>query len=336
MNGQDEFGGALFNLGTATVSDCTFTNNQVLGGGNVNSNLGGGAGGAIDNYDGATLMVTGSLFSNNRVVSADGNNGYYSLGGAIENNAGTGTMNDDTPSTANLIDCTFLDNLSQAGTLGVSNGGAICSEGGGTIMTLTGCLISGNRSVGGAGGSNNQGDGGGVMVEAGSTTYIVGCTITGNQVVGGINGDLTQDSRSGAAFGGGVDNLGATMYITNSIISSNIAQGAATATGPGGIAKGGGIENNSSAHLDSDGQPDMEQHRHRRSRRRGRHLAHECRGRLGVRRRRRNVIHIDRDAGRLHHRRQCRPGQCGHQRQSGRRRYWRWPGCRRHIPERSL
>ena len=29
--GQDEFGGGLFNMGTATVSACTFTNNQVLG-----------------------------------------------------------------------------------------------------------------------------------------------------------------------------------------------------------------------------------------------------------------------------------------------------------------
>ena len=41
VNGQDELGGALFNLGSTTISGCTFSNNQVLGGGDVNSNIGG-------------------------------------------------------------------------------------------------------------------------------------------------------------------------------------------------------------------------------------------------------------------------------------------------------
>ena len=62
---------ALFNLGNATVVGCTFTNNHSLGGGNFYSNMGGSCGGAIDNYDGAILTVTDSLFSNNSVVSAD-------------------------------------------------------------------------------------------------------------------------------------------------------------------------------------------------------------------------------------------------------------------------
>jgi hypothetical protein len=239
VNGQDEFGGALFNLGTATVSDCTFTHNQVLGGGDANSNLGGSAGGAIDNYDGATLTVTDSLFKSNQVVSADGV-GYFSLGGAIENNAGTGELGDNTPSTATLTDCTFLDNLSQAGALNVSNGGAIVSEGTGTVMTLSNCLISGNLSVGGDGGVNNQGDGRGLMNEGGGTMNILDCTITDNEVVGGANGDVTKSNLSGGAFGGGIQNL-AHMVIAGSTITGNIAQGTETANGPGGIAFGGGI-----------------------------------------------------------------------------------------------
>ena len=125
------------------------------------------------------------------------------------------------------------------------------------------------------------------------------------------------------------------MNITNSIISGNIAQGSATATGPGGDCRGGGIEIQFQRHLDGDGQPGVEQHRHRRSWRRGRHTGTPVPaagfafgGGIDT------SVHIDRDAGRLHHRRQCRAGQCGHQRQCGRRRHWRWPGRRRHIPER--
>jgi hypothetical protein len=136
VNGQDELGGAIFNLGRVTASDCTFTNNQVTGGGDANSNMGGSAGGAIDNYNGATLVATDSLFADNTVVSADGA-GYYSLGGAIETNAGTGEHGDNTPSTATLTNCTLVNNVSQAGAQNTSNGGAIVSEGVGTLTTLT-------------------------------------------------------------------------------------------------------------------------------------------------------------------------------------------------------
>jgi hypothetical protein len=247
VNGQDELGGAIFNLSKATVSECTFTNNQVTGGGDANSNMGGSAGGAIDNYDGAILTATDSLFMNNRVVSADGV-GYFSLGGAIETNAGTGEHGDNTPSTATLTNCTFLSNLSQAGAFNISNGGAVVSEGVGTLTTLTNCQISNNHSVGGDGGSNNQGDGGGVMNEGGGTMVIAGCQITNNVAMGGTNGNLTKDTRSGAGYAGGVSNL-SILFISDSIISGNVAQGSTTATGPGGIAYGGGIVTSSGSAL---------------------------------------------------------------------------------------
>jgi hypothetical protein len=239
VNGQDELGGAIFNLGKATVSNCTFTKNQILGGGDANSNMGGSAGGAIDNYDGATLTATDSQFMNNRVVSADGA-GYFSLGGAIETNAGTGEHGDNTPSTATLTDCTFVSNLSQAGAFNISNGGAIVNEGVGTLTTLTNCQLSNNRSIAGDGGFDNQGIGGGLMNEGGGTMVIAGCQITNNVAMGGKNGDLTKDTRSGSGYAGGVSNT-SIMFISDSLISCNVAQGATTATGPGGIAYGGGI-----------------------------------------------------------------------------------------------
>jgi hypothetical protein len=239
VNGQDELGGAIFNLGKATVSACKFTNNQVTGGGDANSNMGGSAGGAIDNYDGATLVATDSLFAYNTVVSADGA-GYFSLGGAIETNAGTGEHGDNTPSTATLTNRTFLNNVSQAGAFNISNGGAVVSEGVGTLTTLTNCQISNNRSVASDGGFDNQGIGGGVMNEGGGTMVIAGCQITNNVAMGGKNGDLTKDTRSGSGYAGGVSNT-SIMFISDSLISGNVAQGATTATGPGGIAYGGGI-----------------------------------------------------------------------------------------------
>ncbi len=77
--GQDEFGGGLYNMGSATVSGSTFTNNQVLGSGSSDI-IGGPSGGAIENYGGASLTVTSSLFTNNSVVSAAGL-GYFTNGG---------------------------------------------------------------------------------------------------------------------------------------------------------------------------------------------------------------------------------------------------------------
>ncbi len=185
--GQDEFGGGLFNLGTATVSGCTFMNNQVLGAGSYDI-IGGPSGGAIENYGGATVTVVGSLFSKNSVVSAAGT-GYFANGGAINTDAG---VNGATPSTANVSDCTFLGNYALAGAQNDGNGGALNTEPG-SSMTLTDCLISGSRSVGGEGGVGiemGQGIGGGIFNDGG-TMVIAGCTITDNLAGGGNNGNLS-------------------------------------------------------------------------------------------------------------------------------------------------
>jgi len=246
--GQDEFGGGLFNMGTAIVSGCSFTGNQVTGAGSYDA-IGGSAGGAIDNYGGASLTVANSRFSNNSVVSADGV-GYYALGGAIENNAGTNGFapvgpGGAVPSKAILTDCTFLNSLAQAGAQANGNAGAILCEGNGTTMTLTGCLIAGSRCVGGAGGAgveSGQGDGGGLCNFSG-TVVIADCTITDNQAVGGNNANLSNNQWNGLGVGGGIAN-GGVMDIANSTISGNIAQGGANASGPGSDGYGGGIQSN--------------------------------------------------------------------------------------------
>src|SRR4051812_13856435 len=68
VEGLDEFGGGLFNLGRATLGACTLTNNQVVGAGSFTA-IGGSAGGAIENFGGANLVVTDTTFADNRVVS---------------------------------------------------------------------------------------------------------------------------------------------------------------------------------------------------------------------------------------------------------------------------
>jgi hypothetical protein len=252
-------GGGVLNLGTAFVVGCTFSNNQVTGG-NAFDNMGGSAGGAIDNFGGpgggASLTVANSTFSNNSVVAAGGNY-FFGIGGALDDNGGLNGFDPTQaqPSTATCTDCTFVTNLSTAGPTAVGNGGALCTEGLGVTLTLVGCTVSGNRTVGGDGGDgvtsgSSQAAGGGICNVA-ATLNVIGCSITNNLALAGNNSVISDaDPYVGAGFGGGiVNNVFAVLNISDSFIGNNVAQGGATATGPGGDGVGGGISNSPSATL---------------------------------------------------------------------------------------
>src|SRR5262249_48477432 len=129
--GLDVFGGGLLNEGLATVASSRFSGNQALGGQSF-SFFGGSDGGAIDNFGGATLTVIDSASGNNQAISAAGP--YFGVGGAIETNAGF-TLT--TPSTANISNSIFLDNLATGGAGASGNGGALDNEGPGAAMTVT-------------------------------------------------------------------------------------------------------------------------------------------------------------------------------------------------------
>jgi hypothetical protein len=86
--GNDSFGGALLNLGSASVTGCTFTSNQVAGGGS-SSYFDGSYGGAIESFGyppdqlyGSTLTVTDSTFTGNEADAATGAD--YGQVGAID------------------------------------------------------------------------------------------------------------------------------------------------------------------------------------------------------------------------------------------------------------
>ncbi len=252
-------GGGLLNLGTATLSGCTFSNNQAEGGNGLD-NIGGSAGGAIDNFGGptggATLTATSTTFSNNCAVAAGGGF-FFGIGGAIESDAGLNSYDPTQaePSTVTLVNCSVANNVATGGPNALGNGGGLDSEGIGVSMTLSGCTIGGNQSVGGGGGDgittgDSEADGGGIQAAAG-TLNISGCTITNNQAIGGNNTILSDGwTIAGCAVGGGIENnFGNVLNISNSTIANNTAQGGSMTTnpGPGSDAMGGGISNSPSA-----------------------------------------------------------------------------------------
>src|SRR5262249_58839786 len=102
--GSDVFGGALLNLGSAAISNSTFTGNQALGGGS-GTFFGGSVGGAIANSHGASLTVSNSTFTTNAAISATGP--FFATGGAVENGAGG---NNDGPSKPVISNSTVPNN----------------------------------------------------------------------------------------------------------------------------------------------------------------------------------------------------------------------------------
>ncbi|MBT9331512.1 Ig-like domain repeat protein [Paracidobacterium acidisoli] len=122
----DSQGGAISNLGSLAVSDCTFSGNYAAGGAGS-----GNGGGAV--YTLGTLTVAGSTFSGNSSAP----------GGAISVGAGAVTI-DSSTFTGNTV-------------LGGYAGGAMFLNAG-TIVTITNSTLSGNSAgAGEAGGIFNYG-----------------------------------------------------------------------------------------------------------------------------------------------------------------------------------
>ena len=248
--GHDVFGGGLLNEGTASVAGSTFEGNRALGGAG-SSFFYGSCGAAIDNFGTATLDVSCSTFSDNKAVGAAG---AFGIGGAVENNAGFDGYSTTFGSTATIRDSLFADNLGTGGTAGYGNGGAIDNEGAGTTMSLTRCIVTGNRSVGGPGSDGTlatglgQGIGGGVMNALYAKLTVAECVIAGNLAIGGDDSTPTAapdgNPLTGEGDGGGMVNAGwAEMNVSDTFIVGNQAIGGHTTIGPGASALGGAIDN---------------------------------------------------------------------------------------------
>jgi hypothetical protein len=207
------FGGAVFNLSTATITNSAFENNLAQGG-NGNTDLkgdlqvGAGTGGAItDNpfFDGSggNLNASNCTFTNNKATGGTGN-----TGGPLSNDGLGGALVNQFGASATFTSTTFAGNLAIGGAGGAGSngsdalGGALASIEASTL-TLSSCTLSGNQAVGGAGGSGANGGngfGGSVYIDGQSTATVASTTITQNQARGGAAG---AGGSAGQGIGGG-------------------------------------------------------------------------------------------------------------------------------------
>jgi hypothetical protein len=243
---QVEGGGIFNNSSTLTLINDVLSNNEA---GGVGHSVNGGEvhGGAIANFNGATLIISGCAFNGNEALGND--SGGRALGGAIFNHG----------STATITGSTFSGNIAQGGNggtatngnprIGLGIGGAIANDIGSTL-TLVSTTFTGNEAVGGSNGTGGAsalavgaGDGGGLFNDAVAT--ITNCTFAGNKALGG-NGN-TSGSRAlrvGDGIGGGIVinafvDTPVSSTVSGCTFTGNQAIGGAANTG--GVLPGEGI-----------------------------------------------------------------------------------------------
>ena len=206
--GDDAFGGGIYNQGNLTLNYCTIDGNYAVAGN------GGTAGGVA--YGGG-IYSTGTLTLNQSTVS---NN--YANGGAGANALGTGNGAYGggiyATGTTNIINSTISGNTAQgggalSGLYATSNGGL--AVGGGMAQSsgtfnLTNSTVYGNQAVGGGGTVlAGTGTGGGVAANN-ATLNPLNATIAGNSVGG-----------SSTTGGGLAYSNATTLTINNSIVANN-------------------------------------------------------------------------------------------------------------------
>ena len=136
-------GGAIYNNGTLTVVNCTFSNNIAA------------SGGAIYNVSGSTLLVTGCNFTGN---STSGPTGW---GGAIHNRATAAVANSTFSGNTTYAGGAFVNYGGVANLANVTISGNTASFGGGIInysgglLTLTNATLSANTATSTGGGIYN-------------------------------------------------------------------------------------------------------------------------------------------------------------------------------------
>ncbi|MHB8647887.1 MAG: choice-of-anchor Q domain-containing protein [Thermomicrobiales bacterium] len=189
-------GGGIANGGTLSVTNTTISGNDAsAGGGIVNGPR------PPTSAPGATLTVTESALS--------GNTGPFEGGGMLNN---TGMVT--------ITDTTIVGNMS-------SHGGGLFNN---DRMTVARSLLAGNMAT------TANGAGGGIRQENGAASIsLTNSTVSGNTAAGtsalggGISvafgslalTNVTVSRNSATTGGGGVDNFGATVTSTDTIIAGN-------------------------------------------------------------------------------------------------------------------
>jgi hypothetical protein len=140
-NGNSGLGGGIYNGGTLTITNSTFSGNSA------HSSSDQGLGGGIAN-DGGTMTVTNSTFSGN---SADNGGGIYNDGGTLTITNSTFSGNSATYNGGGMYDdggATTITNSTFSGNSATNYGGAIDNNyNDGGAMTVTNSTFSGNSAL---------------------------------------------------------------------------------------------------------------------------------------------------------------------------------------------
>ncbi len=266
-------GGAINNFANLVVSNSTLSDNLALGtplapgvapsqGSNSGSSVAGGGIFEISNFepDGtlipATMIVSGSSLSGNQAVGGAGSPGdsqYPPSAGSVGEGGGIAVV---VFSSAQVIGCTFADNVAQGGAGGGS--GAVGGPGasGGIDMaidssvTVSTTTFIHNEAIGGAGGAGAVGGfgvGGAINVGSGvltgftpdfSSLTLTNSAFIGNEAIGGAGGS---GSSGGNGLGGGISflagssaSIGATWVVANFALSGPSGLGGTSGEGVGG------------------------------------------------------------------------------------------------------
>lgn len=246
-NGEDAFGGAVYNAGgTFRLISCVLSNNAALGGkggdknGGSSVGVGGAAmGGAIFCKDGGTAHIESSLLVSNRAAAGTGGilipwdhaPGGAALGGAL---AGAGCR-------VFVTNSEFRGNLTTAPAGGsAAHGGALGLDEGEIVLVKSSLL--GNRSStaivqNGPGGAGPGSAFGGALHLGNATGTVARSIFNFNAAEGGFG----RYSSSGDGFGGAIHSLG-DLRVSDSTFIANTAQGGVSKWWRG-VALGGGIFN---------------------------------------------------------------------------------------------
>ena len=229
-------GGGVYNLGTATFSDCTISDNTA--------NSSNGAGGGV--FNNGTAVLTDCEIIGNSAVQGDGGGGLFNEGmlnlsgctisGNTGGNGGGGVWN-YAPGNATLSDCTISGNSAEGGG-GLLNFNVGAPE---PTLTLANCTISDNSASENAGGMSIDGHATVKDCEftgnvAGTTGGAVSFGASGTGSTGAFSECSFKDNSAGGS-GGGISVGGGSLTIELSSFSGNSSsnQGGAIAVFGGSL-----------------------------------------------------------------------------------------------------
>jgi hypothetical protein len=254
-------GGALENTGALTISGCTFSHNQAIGGNDIIGTVRPGlaAGGALISGGPAgplaTLVLTTSRFDHNQAIGGHGNQSSNPSPSLLGPNDAFGGGIHITGGTATIRECTFEHNTAIAGAGGAGQNGGLAVGGAGDVTnlfsprllsaTFSNCTFDHNAAIGGQSGSGaNGGDawGGGLADLLGAMLTVNNCTVNHNRAVGGDGGS---GGNGGDGLGGGIyEDALSTLTLSHVTVEHNRAIGGAAGTGGSdGQGVGGGFYN---------------------------------------------------------------------------------------------